>query len=353
MPGVWAAALKKCVLGAARERLLRHDPTTSRAIEQSDDALGCRSAEERVEVLRREAGDLAGTQEQALFVGSEGCLCVGAVDQFPRQVGAVVQGVDFWRYAADETVARLGLQPGQNLLDVACGPGPAALAAAAAVGADGEVLGVDIAEEMIELARGHAREQGATQASFVVGSMDALDVGFSRFDAATCVFGMFFAADVQASIDAMSHAVRRGGQVAVTTLGPKFFSPLFEVFLDAATTENPQIDTDVPWRRTEDPSVMADHLRTAGLGGVSVTHEVSRLALSCPEDWWRIAMGTGVRRLAMDLDPDALERVRTHNLDWVRQHGIDSVELGVIYTHGWVPASASEPVPPQDTPPLA
>jgi len=259
--------------------------------------------------------------------------------------------VDFWRYAAHETVARLGLRPGDTVLDVACGPGPAALAAAAAVGAQGEVLGVDIAEEMIELARGHAREQGAEHASFAVGSMDALDVGFSRFDAATCVFGMFFAADVQASIDAMSHAVRRGGQVAVTTLGPKFFSPLYEVFLDAATGENPQIDTDVPWRRTENPNVMAEHLRTSGLAGVSVTHEVTRLPMSSPEDWWRIAMGTGIRRLAMDLDPDALERVRTHNLDWVRDHDIDSVELGVIYTHGWVPAPGREEVDPATVPP--
>lgn len=80
-----------------------------------------------------------------------------------------------------------------------------------------------------------------------------------------------------------------------------------------------------------------------------MTHEVSRLSLSSPEDWWRIAMGTSVRRLAMDLDPDALERVRTHNLSWVRD--TDSVELGVIYTHGWVPTTGREEADPATVPP--
>src|SRR5262249_23930258 len=49
----------------------------------------------------------------------------------------------FWRYAAEETVRRLALQSGERLLDIACGPGAAALAAARKVGPDGVVLGID------------------------------------------------------------------------------------------------------------------------------------------------------------------------------------------------------------------
>ena len=116
--------------------------------------------------------------------------------------------VDFWRYAAVETVQRLGLVPGGSLLDVACGPGPAALAAAERVGSHGSVLGVDIAEEMIALAREHAAEAPAPQAEFVVGSMDDLDVGADRFDAATCVFGIFFARDVRCALVVRSRSRR-------------------------------------------------------------------------------------------------------------------------------------------------
>lgn len=241
---------------------------------------------------------------------------------------------DFWRYAANETVHRLNLNPNDKVLDVACGPGPAALAAAHQVGPAGTVVGVDIAEEMIELARQHASDQGLSNVAFETGSMDALDCSGVSFDAAVCVFGMFFAQDIVATTQAMKDSLTRGGQIAITTLGPKFFSPLYEVFLEAATQEKPTIDTDVPWKRTENASSMADYLSAAGVSDVSVTHEVSKLELSSPEDWWRIAMGTGIRRLAMEFDDDALARIREHNLAWIRDHQLSSVELGVIYCRG-------------------
>jgi ubiquinone/menaquinone biosynthesis C-methylase UbiE len=240
----------------------------------------------------------------------------------------------FWRYAAEETVRRLALQPGERLLDVACGPGAAALAAAREVGPDGAVLGIDIAEEMISLARIHAIEQQALNTTFAIGDMNALDCPAGSFDAVTCVFGLFFAEDIIATIRAMTESLVFGGRIAITTLGPEFFSPMFEVFVDAAVTLNPAIDTKVPWRRTQDPDDMRDYLTCAGVADISVNHEVSELTLRSPEDWWRIVMGTGIRRLAMDLNVDALNRVREHNLSWIRDHQLSTLEFGVIYCRG-------------------
>lgn len=245
--------------------------------------------------------------------------------------------VDFWRYAADETIRRLDLQPGQTVLDVACGPGPAALSAAHAVGPWGHVIGVDIAEEMISLAQRHADEAPLQNVEFEVANMDELAYPESSFDAAVCVFGLFFAEDIISTIRAMWRSLTTGGQIAITTLGPKFFAPLYGMFVDAATQENPMIDTDVPWQRTEDVNRMRRYLSEAGVSGIRVDHEVSVLSLPTPEDWWRIVMGTGVRRLAMELDADALSRVRDHNLAWIRERDVSSVELGVIYCHGRKP----------------
>lgn len=241
---------------------------------------------------------------------------------------------EFWRYAAEETVRRLELQPGERLLDVACGPGAAALAAARKVGPTGAVVGVDIAEEMIELARTHAVEQDASNTTFKIGDMNAWDCPASSFDAVTCVFGLFFAEDIIATIGAMKESLVDGGRLAITTLSPKFFSPMFAVFLDAATTANSAIDTDVPWRRTQHPDEVRDYLVSAGVVDVSVVAEVSELTLRAPEDWWRIVMGTGIRRLVMDLNAEDLDRVRRHNLSWIRDHQLRTLELGVIYGRG-------------------
>jgi ubiquinone/menaquinone biosynthesis C-methylase UbiE len=245
--------------------------------------------------------------------------------------------VDFWRYAANETIRRLALQPGETVLDVACGPGPAALSAAHAVGPRGHVIGVDIAEEMISLAQRHAAEARLQNVEFEVGNMDKLAYPESSFNAAVCVFGLFFAEDIVSTIRAMWRSLTAGGQIAITTLGPKFFAPLYDVFIDAATQENSTIDTDVPWQRTEDVDRMRHYLAEAGVSGITLNHEVSALSLRTPEDWWRIVMGTGVRRLAMELDADALSRVRDHNLTWIRERDVSSVELGVIYCYGRKP----------------
>jgi ubiquinone/menaquinone biosynthesis C-methylase UbiE len=239
--------------------------------------------------------------------------------------------VDFWRYSVPATIRRAAPRPGDRVLDVACGPGPAAIAAAEAVGPAGRVVGVDISPEMVGLARAHARERNLRNVRFEVGSMDASPVWPGEYEVVTCIFGLFFALDIGATLASLRGSLAPGGRLAVTTLGRKFFSPLYQAFVEAAVYENPAIDTDVPWRRTQDPDEMRRLLAGAGFPGARVDLEVSRLPLARPEDWWRIVTGTGIRRLAMDLDPDALDRVREHNLQWIVDHGVDEVELGVIY----------------------
>ena len=211
----------------------------------------------------------------------------------------------FWQFAARETVARLEISEGDHVLDVASGPGPAALAAAAVVGPSGWVVGVDIAEEMVDIARRHAAESAVTNTAFEVGSMDRLRFADGSFTAVTCVFGLFFAEDVVGSISEMWRCLRPGGRLGVTTLGPKFFSPMYEQFVDAALREKPDLDVDVPWRRTQDVSRMADFFRDAGIRSVTIEHEISHIPVEAPQDWWDIVMGTGIRGLDMVLSDES------------------------------------------------
>jgi SAM-dependent methyltransferase len=78
-------------------------------------------------------------------------------------------------------VALARIQRGERVLDVGCGPGRLALMAAAAVGASGEVRGIDPAPEMIELARRRAAPEGAP-VRFDVGVIEALPYPSDCFD---------------------------------------------------------------------------------------------------------------------------------------------------------------------------
>jgi ubiquinone/menaquinone biosynthesis C-methylase UbiE len=122
-------------------------------------------------------------------------------------------------------VSRLRLAPGVSVLDLCCGHGASALAAAKAVGATGPVLGVDVAGPLLELARARAAEEGLAKFEFRQG--DATCTGFpaGSFDAVVCVFGVFFPADMEAFVAEMWRLVRPGGVLAITTWGPGLFEP--------------------------------------------------------------------------------------------------------------------------------
>ena len=239
--------------------------------------------------------------------------------------------LDFWRYSVPETVRRLELRPGEGVLDVACGPGPAALAAAAIVGPTGRVVGLDISAEMLARARQHARETGVSNVDFMEGSLDDRPVHPGRFDAISCVFGMFFARDIAATLTSLAGSLAAGGRIAVTTLGQQFFSPLYERFVELAVCEVPGLETHVPWARTATLEQVTALFAEAGLEPRAEL-EVTRLPLRRPDDWWRIVMGTGIRRMALELSTDQLATVREGCQRWAADRQVNAVDLGVIYT---------------------
>ena len=67
--------------------------------------------------------------------------------------------LSFWNYFGARTVELLALRPGSNVLDVCCGAGASALPVARLVDPRGSVVGVDLAKELLVLARTKATQQ--------------------------------------------------------------------------------------------------------------------------------------------------------------------------------------------------
>jgi SAM-dependent methyltransferase len=115
--------------------------------------------------------------------------------------------------ASDAAVAALGLGGGEQVLDVACGTGNAALLAhrAGAV-----VTGLDASPRLLEVAR-----ERVPEARFVPGDAGRLPFDDGRFDAAVSVFGLIFARPGEAAAAEIARVVRPGGRVAITTWPPR------------------------------------------------------------------------------------------------------------------------------------
>jgi len=90
----------------------------------------------------------------------------------------------------------LALAPGAVVLDVGCGTGASALPAAEIVGPRGRVVGVDLAERLLAIARGKAESQGLANVEFRTGDMERLGYPDGHFDAVVSVFSIFFVEDM-------------------------------------------------------------------------------------------------------------------------------------------------------------
>ena len=238
----------------------------------------------------------------------------------------------FWGRYGRRTVERLRLAPGERVLDVCCGSGASAIPAAETVGAAGSVVGVDLAENLLELARSKARQRGLTNIEFRSGDMTQLPFDEGSFDVAVCVFGIFFVPDMEAALRGLKRVVRSGGRVAITTWGPRFFEPATTAFWDSVRKVRPDLYKDFnPWDRISEVDAVRALLTSAGLDKVEAVAESDSQPLNSPDDWWAMIMGSGYRGTIEQLDPADQERVRLGNLDYIDRTSLRSLESNVVY----------------------
>lgn len=115
---------------------------------------------------------------------------------------------------------------GSSLLDVACGTGLVARAAARRVGRDGRVAGVDVNEAMLAAARDLAGSRPPV-IEWHAASADALPFNDGEFDTVLAQQGIQFFPDLAAATGELVRVTRSGGTVAVTAWTRLEDSPYF------------------------------------------------------------------------------------------------------------------------------
>lgn len=238
----------------------------------------------------------------------------------------------FWERFGRATVARLELNAGDRVLDVCCGSGASALPAAEMVGAQGRVLGVDLARGLLELGRAKAHQRGLAQVEFRQGDFEELAEPPESFDAVVCVFGIFFVSDMPGAVRRLWRFVRPGGRLAITTWGPRVFEPGNTIFWDAVKAVRPELYKGFnPWDRISTPAAVNALLQEGGATGVWAEAEAGWHPVRAPADWWAIVMGSGYRGIVEQLSLDEIARVMDLVMAGIRQANVRQVETNVVY----------------------
>jgi ubiquinone/menaquinone biosynthesis C-methylase UbiE len=238
----------------------------------------------------------------------------------------------FWDRFGRKTVERLGLKRGTRVLDVCCGAGASAIPAAEMVGHKGRVLGIDLAENLLALARAKAEARGLANIEFRIGDMLDPEIPESPFDVVVCVFGIFFVPDMLAAVQSLWSDVAEGGKLAITTWGPRFFEPATTAFWESIRAVRPELYKGFnPWDRISDEASLRQLLSAAGATDIEIQAERNTHPIASPEAWWAGVLGTGYRGTIDQLSKEHREEVRTANFKYIEQSGITEVEANVVY----------------------
>ena len=145
---------------------------------------------------------------------SSGCCSPGYAAQELIQVGVSEQV----SLGCGNPTALAELRPGETVLDLGSGAGLDVLLSARRVGPDGHAYGVDMTDEMLELAETNKARSGLANATFLKGTIEAVPLPEGAVDVviSNCVINL--AADKGAVIAEAFRVLRPGGRFAVADM---------------------------------------------------------------------------------------------------------------------------------------
>jgi ubiquinone/menaquinone biosynthesis C-methylase UbiE len=138
-------------------------------------------------------------------------------------------------------------KPGERVLDIGCGTGATLLPLAGAVGPQGRVTGVDIAEPMLDQARRRTTERGLGNVELLLADAQTHDFAPASFDLVVSRFGVMFFADPFAAFRNLHGALRDGGRLAMGVWAP------------IADNTHWKLAYDIVVRRLGQPAAVAPH----------------------------------------------------------------------------------------------
>jgi ubiquinone/menaquinone biosynthesis C-methylase UbiE len=208
---------------------------------------------------------------------------------------------------AVDLVERVGLEPGDRVLDVACGTGAVARVAAARVGDGGRVVGVDVNGAMLRVARARLPEL-----EWCEGSVLGLPFADGEFDVVLCQLGLQFFPDGPAALREMRRVIASGGRFGASVYSEIERNPAADALADAldrhfgegaarAKRHEHSLGDRVEFRAL---------LATAGFAEVRIETIARRARFVSAQEWVRIQFAaTPLAALVEGREPSERERL--------------------------------------------
>ena len=196
------------------------------------------------------------------------------------------------------------LAPGQRVLDMACGTGIAARLAAAQLGSTGAVVGADIDEAMLAVARRVPLTAGAAPVDWQRADALALPFADAGFDAVLCFEGLQFFPDRARALAEWRRVLRPGGRIIGTVWGPIEANPGYLALADGLRQFVSAEAARLPPLLLHDAAEIRTLFAQAGFGAIDIRARCLTLPVPSAEAFvqWVASGGPTIRHRLSLLD---------------------------------------------------
>lgn len=231
-----------------------------------------------------------------------------------------------FRPVSEWLVEHVSPQPGQTILELACGPGDTGFLAAERLGGSGRVISTDLAPRMVDSARRGAAERGLGNVDCRVMDAQRLDLDDASVDGVLCRLGFMLMPDPAAAFRQVRRVLRDGGHLAYAVIGAPPANQWIGL-MTAALVQRGHAPLGDPFG-PGGPFSLSDHdrnralLAEAGFSEVEVIELAGAMAFETPAAYWNLQsqIGGPLPAIVAALPADEVAEIRASVEAMVEQY---------------------------------
>ena len=200
-------------------------------------------------------------------------------------------GPPIFSISAQRLLELLSLQPGDRLLDVACGTGALAILAAKQVGPSGHVTATDYSPCMVAEAEKEAAKAGLSNITCACMEAQNLEFPANSFDALTCGLALFFFPDMRRALAEMRRVLVPGGELGLSLWGKGAIVPQWPILGETIKEYGlqPVVPNRIAWR----PEEIEALLTPAGFSDIEIVEERYDFPFREASEAWAFTLSVG------------------------------------------------------------